>query len=79
MIYPVNRVNETPLEAFTVVDLVRNTLGVGPCEYILDLEGNRLEYKGRATCSSRDTLTAIYKEGQQKASTPKWRRSCRMT
>lgn len=67
VIYPVNRVNETPLEVFTVIDLVRNTLGAGPCEYLLDLEGNRSEYKGRATCSSRDVLTAIYKDGQQKA------------
>jgi hypothetical protein len=67
VIYPVNRVNETPLEVFTVIDLVRNTLGAGPCEYLLDLEGNRSEYKGRATCSSRDVLTGIYKAGQQKA------------
>jgi hypothetical protein len=67
VIYPVNRLNETPLDVFTVIDLVRNTLGAGPCEYLLDLEGNRSEYKGRATCSSRDVLTGIYKEGQQKA------------
>jgi hypothetical protein len=67
VIYPVNRLNETPLDVFTVIDLVRNTLGAGPCEYLLDLEGNRSEYKGRATCSSRDVLTAIYKDGQQKA------------
>jgi hypothetical protein len=67
VIYPVNRVNETPLDAFTVIDLVRNTLGAGPCEYLLDLEGNRSTNRGRATCSSRDILTGIYKEGQQKA------------
>ncbi|HUR38517.1 MAG TPA: hypothetical protein VM222_03445, partial [Planctomycetota bacterium] len=67
VIYPVNRVNETPLEVFTVIDLVRNTLGAGPCEYLLDLEGNRSESKGRATCSSRDVLTGIYKAGEQKA------------
>jgi hypothetical protein len=67
VIYPVNRLNETPLDVFTVIDLVRNTLGAGPCEYLLDLEGNRSEYKGRATCSSRDVLTKIYSEGQQKA------------
>jgi hypothetical protein len=65
--YPVNRVEKTPLEAFTVIDMVRNTLGAGPCEYLLDLEGNKAEYKGRATCSSRDTLKKIYTEGQQKA------------
>ncbi len=67
LIYPVNRVDGTPLDVFTVIDLVRNTLGAGPCEYLLDLEGNRSEYKGRATCSSRDNLKRIYGAGEQKA------------
>jgi hypothetical protein len=67
VVYPVNRVEATPLDAFTVIDLVRNTLGAGPCEYLLDLEGNRSEYKGRATCSSRDNLKRIYTAGEQKA------------
>ena len=67
VIYPVNRTEGTPLEAYTVIDLVRNTLGAGPCEYLLDLEGNKAEYKGRATCSSRDTLKRIYAAGEQKA------------
>ena len=67
VVYPVNRVEATPLDAFTVIDLVRNTLGAGPCEYLLDLEGNKAEYKGRATCSSRDNLKRIYGAGEQKA------------
>ena len=67
VLYPINRMPETPLETFTVVDVMRNTLGVGPCEYILDLEGQKSEYKGRATCSVRDTLTPIYQQGKQKA------------
>jgi hypothetical protein len=67
VVYPVNRVEGTPLDAFTVIDLVRNTLGAGPCEYLLDLEGNKSEYKGRATCSSRDNLKRIYSAGEQKA------------
>jgi len=67
VVYPVNRVEATPLDAFTVIDLVRNTLGAGPCEYLLDLEGNKSEYKGRATCSSRDNLKRIYTAGEQKA------------
>jgi hypothetical protein len=67
LIYPVNRVDGTPLDVFTVIDLVRNTLGAGPCEYLLDLEGNKSEYKGRATCSSRDNLKRIYGAGEQKA------------
>src|SRR5207248_7609761 len=49
VIYPLGRANATPLDAFTVVDIVRDTLGVGPCEYILDLEGQQGQYKGKAT------------------------------
>jgi hypothetical protein len=66
VIYPINRVQQTPLDAYTVVDVMRNTLGVGPCEHILDLEGQKAEYKGRATCGVRDKLTPIYVNGQQK-------------
>lgn len=65
LVYPINRVKQTPLDAYTVVDVMRNTLGVGPCEHILDLEGQKNEYKGRATCSVRDTLTPIYASKQQ--------------
>ncbi len=66
VIYPIARTKQTPRDAFTVFDVIRNSLGVGPCEYILDLEGQKGEYRGRATCSTRDTLTAIYKANQQK-------------
>ena len=66
LIYPINRATGTPLDAFTVVDIVRNTLGVGPCEYILDVEGQQSSYKGRATCSTRDTLNPIYARNQQR-------------
>ncbi len=66
VIYPLGRASNTPLDAFTVVDIVRATLGVGPCEYILDLEGQQSQYKGRATCANRDTLNPIYEKRQQK-------------
>jgi hypothetical protein len=66
VVYPINRVQATPVDAFTVVDVVRNTLGVGPCEYILDLEGQKSQYKGRATCSVREELKQIYGRRQQK-------------
>jgi hypothetical protein len=66
LVYPVNRVAATPLDAYTVVDIVRMTLGVGPCEYILDVEGQRQEYKGMATCANRDTLDPIYAAGEQR-------------
>ena len=60
VVYPIGRVKQTPLDAYTVMDVMRNTLGVGPCEYILDLEGQKWEYRGRAPCSVRDELGAIY-------------------
>ena len=66
VIYPINRVKQTPLDAYTVVDVMRNTLGVGPCQHILDLEGQKIEYKGMATCAARDKLTGIYQNKQQK-------------
>src|SRR5207244_5738218 len=45
--------------------VMRNTLGVGPCEHILDGEGQKAEYKGRATCGVRDKLNPIYASNQQ--------------
>jgi len=39
IIYPLGRVPATPLNVFTPVDLMREALGQGPCEYILDLAG----------------------------------------
>lgn len=69
IIYPIDRVQAapftTPLENFTVVDLVRMTLGVGPCQYILDLEGQKRNSRGVATCFARDVINAIFKEGSQ--------------
>ena len=67
VVYPINRVASTPLDAYTVVDVVRNTLGVGPCEYILDVESQGAERKGRATCSVRDELKWIFEKGEQKS------------
>lgn len=66
VVYPVNRVKQTPLDAYTVVDVMRNTLGVGPCEHILDVEGQRTVYQGRPTCGVQGLLEEIYKENQQK-------------
>jgi hypothetical protein len=39
VIYPLGRVAATPLTVFTPVDLMRETLGTGPCQYVLDLAG----------------------------------------
>ncbi|MFH1742707.1 MAG: hypothetical protein ABIH23_27185 [bacterium] len=38
IIYPIDRDRSTPLEVFCPIDVMRNTLGVGPCQYILDAE-----------------------------------------
>jgi hypothetical protein len=48
------------------VDVVRSSLGVVPCEYILNVEGQQQVHEGRATCPSRDALQAIYRENRQK-------------
>lgn len=67
VIYPMNRLSDTPVEWYTPVDLVRNTLGVGPCQYLLDVEGQKQEHVGRATCHVRTLLNETYGAGQQKA------------
>jgi hypothetical protein len=67
LIYPLLRVPETPLDASTVVDVMRNTLGVGPCEHILDIQSHKEEYRGMATCGVRDTLNPIYANKKQKS------------
>lgn len=38
-VYPLDRNAQTPLTAFCPVDVIRNTLGVGPCQYVLQSEG----------------------------------------
>jgi hypothetical protein len=65
-LYPINRVKATPPDQFTALDVMRSTLGVGPCEYILDVEGQKENFKGAYTCSVRDRLTELYDKGQQK-------------
>lgn len=67
LIYPINRLPETPLHTFTAVDVLRSTLGVGPCEYILNVESQRQDHVGRATCHVRRLLNEIYQNKQQKA------------
>lgn len=67
LIYPINRLESTPLDAFTTIDIMRATLGVGPCEYILDVEGQKKTFQGRPTCASRTILDAIYTANEQVA------------
>ena len=56
LIYPLTRLSETPIDRYTPVDIVRNTLGVGPCQYLLDVEGQKQEHVGRATCHVRSPM-----------------------
>ena len=37
--YPRDRTVKTPPDAYTLVDVMRQSLGAGPCEYVLDIEG----------------------------------------
>ena len=39
LVYALDRTQATPLTTFTPIDILRNTLGVGPCQYILQTEG----------------------------------------
>jgi hypothetical protein len=66
LVYPINRVSATPLSAFTFIDVMRATLGVGPCEYVLDVEGQKKKAAGIATCAARKKLDDIYNGKQQK-------------
>ncbi len=66
VVYPINRLPETPVDRFLPVDVLRQTLGVGPCQYILDVEGQKAEHVGRATCHVRTELTKIWTAGRQK-------------
>jgi hypothetical protein len=67
LIYPITRLAETPIAQFTPVDVIRTTLGVGPCQHLLDTEGQKQEHVGRATCHVWRLLNEIYGRGQQKA------------
>ena len=67
LIYPITRLAQTPISQYTPVDIMRNTLGVGPCQHLLDVEGQKQEHVGRATCHVRTLLGEVYGSGQQKA------------
>jgi hypothetical protein len=47
VVYPIDRTGATPLTVFCPIDIMRNTLGVGPCQYVLEAEG--LSSKGDPT------------------------------
>ena len=39
LVYALDRSRATPLASFCPIDVLRSTLGVGPCQYILQTEG----------------------------------------
>ncbi|MEA3368237.1 MAG: hypothetical protein U9R68_09010, partial [Planctomycetota bacterium] len=39
VVYPLDRSRATPLNVLCPIDVLRNVLGMGPCQYILDAEG----------------------------------------
>ena len=62
IIYPMDRSTSTPLTATCITDVMRNTLGVGPCQYILACEG--LGAQGDPTPNS--VMSWVEKQFEQK-------------
>jgi hypothetical protein len=62
IVYPLDRSTATPLTATCTTDVMRNTLGVGPCQYILSCEG--LGAHGDPTPNS--VMTWVEKQFEQK-------------
>jgi hypothetical protein len=62
VVYPLDRSVATPLTATCVTDVMRNTLGVGPCQYILSCEG--LGAQGDPTPNS--VMNWVEKQFEQK-------------
>jgi len=62
IIYPIDRSTSTPLTAMCATDVMRNTLGVGPCQYILACEG--LGAQGDPTPNS--VMNWVEKQFEQK-------------
>ncbi len=65
VVYPLDRRKDTPLQVLTPVDIMRETLGQGPCQYILDLEGIRPMASGgvreiEATCGTYDNYLSRF-------------------
>jgi hypothetical protein len=65
LIYPIDRSTSTPLTATCITDMMRNTLGVGPCQYILSCEG--LGAQGDPTPNS--VMGWVEKQFEQKKQT----------
>jgi hypothetical protein len=57
VVYPMDRRADTALSALTPTDIMRESLGEGPCAYVLDIEGIKQKSgrgETRATCGTFD-------------------------
>jgi hypothetical protein len=59
IVYPFDRGRGTPLTATTLTDVVRQTLGVGPCQYILDTDRRIAQTPGIFTCGGTSLLKKL--------------------
>jgi hypothetical protein len=64
VVYPSDRTAETPLDTCTITDLMRDSLGAGPCKNLLEGQGDTS--KGIYTCSLEHTLPPLFEFGLQK-------------
>jgi hypothetical protein len=62
VVYAMDRSRATPLTTFCAIDVLRNTLGVGPCQYILQTEGLASE----ANPTPDNVMTWIEKQFRRK-------------
>lgn len=64
LVYPLDRdksaPQETPVDVYTFVDIMRETLGQEPCAYVLDLEGVRGRGAGGGTKIVDDATCSIW-------------------
>jgi cell division septum initiation protein DivIVA len=70
VIYPLERDRDTPLTVYTPADVLRETLGAGPCEYVLDAEGlkprppgGKRELLRGAVCATTYTIEGFFWRG----------------
>jgi hypothetical protein len=62
IVYAMDRSQATPLTTFTPIDILRATLGVGPCQYILQTEGLMSE----SNATPDNVMTWVEKQFQRK-------------
>lgn len=68
IVYPIDRSRATPLRVFCPIDILRNTLGVGPCQYILEKEGFGSELHPTADQVTRWVENLFKKKREKQAS-----------